>query len=224
MAVAGVDVWKSKWVGVVLEGGRYREALVDKDFSSLVVRLGEVHVIGVDMPIGLPGSGEARSADAEARKFVGPKRASSVFPVYPRAVYLAGDYASAAIQSVKLARKSISRQAFAIGPRLLEVDAATAGRADVYEVHPEVSFCAMARGHIGWSKTSWNGMHERARLLEREGVSLPAFVPGGGDAAPADLIDAAAAAWTAMRIANGQALSLPKPPQRLDRRQVAIWY
>jgi predicted RNase H-like nuclease len=40
-----------------------------------------------------------------------------------------------------------------------------------------------------------------------------------------DILDAAAVAWTATRIASGRAASLPSPPQPDDAgRPIAIWY
>jgi predicted RNase H-like nuclease len=39
-----------------------------------------------------------------------------------------------------------------------------------------------------------------------------------------DVLDAAAAAWSANRIAKGEAVSLPDPPESKDGLQVAIWY
>jgi predicted RNase H-like nuclease len=43
--------------------------------------------------------------------------------------------------------------------------------------------------------------------------------------APADdVLDAAAAAWTARRKAVGEARSLPDPPELIRGRPVAIWY
>jgi predicted RNase H-like nuclease len=40
-----------------------------------------------------------------------------------------------------------------------------------------------------------------------------------------DVLDAAAAAWSAQRIARGEAKSLPSPPEEDERgREIAIWY
>jgi predicted RNase H-like nuclease len=52
---------------------------------------------------------------------------------------------------------------------------------------------------------------------------LPADLAEAGNV-PAGILDAAAAAWTATRIARGQATSLPDPPQPGEAGQsVAIW-
>jgi predicted RNase H-like nuclease len=62
--------------------------------------------------------------------------------------------------------------------------------------------------------------HRRKQSL----LSSPTEIADIGDAGAADLLDAAAAAWSAARIANGHALSLPDPAQVANGRQIAIWY
>lgn len=224
MRVAGVDVWNGRWVGVVLDDGRYADALVHRELGAMLDALSGTEAVGVDMPIGLPLGREPRNADAAARKFLGGRRASSVFPVYPRAVYMTADYDAARVESMSLLGKSITRQAYGIGKRLLEAEVVTASRPGVFEVHPEVSFCAMAGASLARSKTSWNGMHERLELLRENGIVLPVPILAVGDAGVTDLLDAAVGAWSAARIADNQALSLPDPPQVIAGRQVAIWY
>ena len=65
----------------------------------------------------------------------------------------------------------------------------------------------------------------RRKLLEANGIVLPDDLSEGG-LAPADgVLDAAAAAWTANRLAEGRARTLPSPPeQHPGGRLVAIWY
>lgn len=223
MRVAGIDVWKGQWLAVVVHDSGYERAIVAPRIDALLGELSDVAAIGVDMPIGLTSGAERREADSEARKLVGP-RGSSVFPTYPREVYAASDYDVARERCLALTGGSISRQAYALGERLLELEAAVAVRDGVREVHPEVSFCAMAGRHLAWPKTSWNGVHERVRLLRDQQLVIPTEIAEIGNAGAADLLDAAAAAWSAARIANGHAISLPDPPQVADGRQIAIWY
>jgi predicted RNase H-like nuclease len=46
-----------------------------------------------------------------------------------------------------------------------------------------------------------------------------------GQAAPDDILDAAAVAWTAHRVATGTAHSHPDPPEKTERGElVAIWF
>jgi len=98
-------------------------------------------------------------------------------------------------------------------------------RADVWEVHPEVSFRAIAGHHLAWPKTSWNGFHERVELLQQAGIEIPPSISDLGNAGSDDVLDAAAAAWSAGRIAEGTATSLPsEATQFVNDRPIAIWY
>ena len=72
-------------------------------------------------------------------------------------------------------------------------------------------------------KKSAGGAFERIALLRRHGIELDrlgpaAFVPLD------DVLDAAAAAWSAHRVATGVAQSLPEPPETVDGRPIAIWF
>jgi predicted RNase H-like nuclease len=76
---------------------------------------------------------------------------------------------------------------------------------------------------LRYRKKSAGGALERMKLLCRYGID----VVGLQEAAVApldDVLDAAAAAWTANRIALGTALTLPDPPELVGGRPVAIWY
>ena len=212
--VAGVDACRGGWVSVVAEGGRFVDSLLTSTFAELLERLGEATALGVDIPIGLP-SDRPRAADLEARVFVGPRR-SSVFPTPPRIALAAATYAEA-----RLLVPSLSAQSFALGKKILEVESHLEER--VFEVHPEVSFAALAERHVRCAKWSWNGQLERRRLLAEAGLELPDHLVAGQ--APADdVLDAAAAAWSATRKARGEARTLPADPPTQDGRLVAIWY
>ena len=54
---------------------------------------------------------------------------------------------------------------------------------------------------------------------------IPDDLGHAGTAGADDILDAAVAAWSASRIAAGNAISLPDPPQfDTNNRKVAIWY
>jgi len=114
MRVAGADVWKGKWIVVVLRDGRFERAFVAPDIVAAVAEPDDCVAIGVDMPVGLP------PADVEARAFVGPRR-SSVFPT-PSAELLA---CASAAEANALAKErgwpGISAQAFALKKQILAV-------------------------------------------------------------------------------------------------------
>jgi predicted RNase H-like nuclease len=145
--------------------------------------------------------------------------------VYPRAVYEAETHAEASALAIRFGHGGVSRQAYALRARLLELDAAVrSSTMAVREVHPEVSFRAMASAPLQWGKRSWNGMNERLALLAAQRFELPHTIEEIDSAGTDDLLDAAAAAWSAARIACGEASSLPDPPQRIGDREVAIWH
>jgi len=214
--VAGLDACRSGWVAVVLDDGRFADALVGATFAATLELLDHATAIGVDIPIGLPADGApSRSADGACRRFVGRRR-GSVFPTPPRAALLAASYAEA-----RAILPSLSAQSYALRRKILEVDEALTDR--VFEVHPEASFTAMAGAPMAHPKRSWNGLMERRALLVANGIRVPDDLPGC-DAAADDVLDAAAVAWTAARKARGEARTLPEEPPWDGGRAVAIWY
>lgn len=222
MIVVGVDGYPKGWVGVILRDGEFRGAVVAPSLAAIAAAVPEAVAIGVDMPIGLPDD-RPRAADARARRFVGP-RGSSVFAVLPRDVLTAPDIGEARRRSIERLGISFSSQAWALRARILEADGF--GRDPrVREVHPEVSFRAMAGEHLRHPKSSWAGMVLRRGLLASHGIELPDELDEAGVAGVDDVLDAAAAAWSAHRIATGQASSLPQEPEvGSDGHRAAIWY
>jgi predicted RNase H-like nuclease len=213
---AGIDWYRSGWVATVL-GGKPRVE-TGPDLRVLIERLGEVDCIAVDMPIGLPANGP-READRLAREFVGPRR-NSVFPTPPAQVLSAGSYAEANSVAQGVLGHKISQQSYALRKNIVLVAEIADDR--VIEAHPEVSFCAMAGAHLQWAKTTWNGQMLRRRLLEREGIALPDDLGAAGAVPVADVLDSAAAAWSARRYARGEQGSLPGGARRGET--AVIWY
>jgi predicted RNase H-like nuclease len=221
--VAGIDGYRRGWVAIVLEGGRFQTALAMPRLATLVAMLGKASSIGVDIPIGLPERGP-RPADIEARRFVGPRR-SSVFPTLPRAVWEAPDLAAARQLYRELSGRSVSAQTFALRDKVLEADALARSDPRIREAHPEVSFRAIAGQPLTASKSSWTGISLRRGFLLGVGIELPDELGEAGAAGIDDILDAAAVAWTADRIATGEAESFPaRPVPGPDGIPAAIWY
>jgi predicted RNase H-like nuclease len=212
--VAGVDACRGGWVAIVLDDDRLADSLFTATFAQLLDSLEQALAVCVDIPIGILDEG-SRAADHAARAFVGPRR-GSVFPTPPRAALVAATYAEA-----RKVLPSLSAQSYALGKKILEVEGCLEER--VFEVHPEVSFAALAGGHLRHSKQSWNGQMQRRQLLNAAGIVLPDELTAG-QAAADDVLDAAVAAWSAARKANGAAATLPAEPPLQDGRPVAIWY
>ena len=108
-----------------------------------------------------------------------------------------------------------SVQAWSLREKIRQADELRAQRPRLlYEVHPELSFAELNGGPvIAASKKTWNGQMTRRAVLARAGIDLPDDLAGAGIVPADDVLDAAAVAWSAARIARGQAVSFPSPPQ-----------
>jgi len=223
--VVGVDGCPGGWVAILLSEGVVAGAAFAARFGELLAAIPAGALVAVDIPIGLPERGW-RKADAAARQFL-RGQASSVFSTPPRPVVEAATYQEANRRCRELTGQGLSRQAFALAGKILDVDRSRAQvGARLYEVHPEVSFRALATTPLQAGKRTWVGHLQRRVLLERAGIVVPADLGSAGHMAGVDdVLDAAVAAWSAQRIAAGIARSLPDPPERdTEGRAVAIWY
>lgn len=224
--VLGVDACKAGWVGILLSEEPPR-AIFATTVTALVADAetdGTLAAVGIDMPIGLPDAGR-RTADVLAKEAIGPLR-SSVFMTPVRAALRAEDHATASAVNSALAGEGVSQQAYALRHKLFEVEellAATTTR--VVEAHPEVSFARMNGGPLRARKSTWAGAELRRLLLADQGIPLFGDLGTAGRSAGVDdVLDAAAAAWTARRVASGCAVALPDPPEVFsDGRPAAIW-
>ena len=225
MRVAGVDAARPGWVAVSLEAsgpavtvraGPSLDTLLAPDIDPAGTT-----VVGIDMPLGLLETGW-READRAARRLLGPRR-SSVFAIPPRAVWAEASYPAANLRCRELTGQGLSAQAWGLRAKLLEANQyrQTCGH-PLYEVHPELAFGAMAGAPLSASKHTGSGRDERRRLLARAGIEIPAGVPA---VLIGDVLDAAAVAWSARRIAAGQAVIVPDLPQYDGQgREITIRY
>ncbi len=187
-------------------------------FALLLAAQRSAAVIAVDIPIGLSESAP-RPADQAARRFLGP-RGSSVFPAPCRPALGGASYAAASARSFAASGKRLSKQTFAIVPKIREVDralradAATAQR--VVEVHPEVSFAVLNHDRpMPQSKKRAEGRAARRALLPKASqTALDAARPRWlqGQVTTDDLLDALVALWTAGRVLEGRARGFPPTP------------
>lgn len=224
VAVVGVDACKKGWIAVEIPREGEPAAHYLKHIGDVTEAVPSAQVIGVDIPIGLPAKGRRR-ADIEARALLGA-RGSSVFWTPPRQVLVSETHALATRLAVEMTGAGISQQSYALAAKVLEVDGwLPSAPCPVVEVHPEASFAVMLRQPAKASKKSWAGVVERRDALAAEGIVLD-HVSGAATlhAAVDDMLDAAAAAWTALRVLSGLARCLPDPPE-IDSagRSVAIW-
>lgn len=228
----GVDGAKSGWIAVRLVHGAFEYEVLGSARAVLEAH-SDAAVIAVDIPMGLSDSGP-RTPDALARKFVGGRRASSVFSSPVRGVLNSKSREEASNRHREIDGRGFGAQAFGILPKIREWDtllrANERARRIVREIHPEVCFAAMdGNGGLAEPKKSPQGAARRAAILSRYFGEIPVNdllgrVPKSR-AARDDVLDAMAALWSAQRIARGAALSLPNPPE-IDAEGLcrAIWY
>jgi predicted RNase H-like nuclease len=240
--VAGVDGCRAGWVVVLtptacVDGAARAEVAVARDFRGVLDLTRGARIVGVDMPMGLldaaaPGG---RECDRRARRLLGWPRACSVFSPPVRDALSRPSYrrALSANRASSAARLGISIECFGLFPRLREVDEAlTADHAlaeRVTEIHPELSFRALAGGAMGLGepKRSPRGLSRRVALLRPVFPCLTrALKHRVAGVAADDLLDALAVAWSAARVARDSAVCLPSRPAPRDARglPMAIWY
>jgi predicted RNase H-like nuclease len=225
--VLGVDACKAGWAGIALSDGTVRAyfAAAISDLAEQASSSGPLDLIAVDMPIGLPDTGR-RQADVLVRKLVGPRWAS-VFMTPVRAALAEEDYAAATAVNARLAGKGISRQAHGLRTKILEVDqwVRLAQQQRVVEVHPEASFTCLAGEPLTVAKSTWAGMVKRRQLLAGAGIVLADDLGLAGEKAGVDdILDAAVAAWTALRVTRGQGRSVPETLELFsDGLPCAVW-
>lgn len=224
LRVLGVDACKGGWVGIELHDGAFARAHFAPDLDELLAGRSDLDAVGLDMPLGLADRGW-RQADVAAANVLGTLR-SAVFRVPPRSVWEEQEYDAAVRRCQELNGQGFSRQAWGLREKLLKANACwAAGQHPLYEVHPEVSFWAMSGGRRLHSKKTWAGHVERRRLLADAQILPPEDLGDAGRAAPDDVLDAAAAAWSADRIARDKARSFPDPAEEHESGPVvAIWY
>ena len=222
--VGGVDQCEDGWVFIRLADGEFESARFYQDFARGVDDSPEAETIGVDIPIGYPRPpATQRLAVGKARTMVGP-RWRSVFPT-PHPDLLEQPWEVARQMSRDRFGRGLSKQSYGLRTKIIQVADVVAGDNRVYEVHPEVCFVALAGQHLEYSKKKWNGHNVRRRLLAAHCIKIPDVLDDANTVGADDILDAAAAAWSARRIADGQALSLPAAPEYDGAgRRVAIWY
>jgi predicted RNase H-like nuclease len=248
--VAGLDGCPGGWVAVLI-GGDVSAAVAERidTLAALFGREAAPDIAAIDMPIGLPDRSGPRGRAPErlVRPLLGGRQ-SSVFSIPSRsAVYAGVDAAIPELDRYRhccgIARatsdggKAVGKQGYHIFPKVVEIDTFLRSRrhlvARIHECHPEVSFWAMnGRTALREPKKVKHRPHPAGLELRRALLSDQGFADGVMSHATAkalrvghdDLIDACAAAWTASRLANHQAISFPDPPERDGcGLPIAIW-
>jgi predicted RNase H-like nuclease len=108
---AGADGCRAGWFVIALTKDGQWQTEVFPNISALWERYREASLILLDVPIGLKGGGaEERRCDREARRILGPPRASSVFRSPCRRAIHAATHEEAKAINKRLTGKSLSVQ------------------------------------------------------------------------------------------------------------------
>ncbi len=218
----GADWSSGSWFAVAFGLDGFEEARVYDEAGGLWLDHEErAERILLDVPIGLHEEGQAaRECDELAREVLGP-RASAVFTPPVREATRKRRHAVANRVNERRAGVGLSKQAFAVGEAIAQVDELLAelpeARSVVAEAHPEVCFRTFAGEHLQHSKTLAAGYAERMRALADHDRDAPLAVQraaedsAGHDVAVDDVLDAAVLAYTA-RPGPGALWSLPPDP------------
>lgn len=227
MYVAGFDGCRIGWVSFRVDLASRATMVEIIDLPALLRnRPEDLCAMAIDIPIGL--FDRARECDRAARVLLGQPRGCSVFSPPCRAALQAKTYEQACAMNEERTGRRISVQAWGIAPKIGSVDEAISPATQkwVFEVHPEVSFAAMNdRTPLVHGKKTAAGREERLALLRRHFPEIDAhLVRRETGVAADDLLDAAAAAWTALRWHSGTVEQVCTP--EVDERGLAttIWF
>lgn len=233
MLVAGIDGTRRGWVVVTYADG-VTAAFGAATINEALQRLEAASYVAVDMLIGfldaaVPGG---RECERLGRRMLG-RRASSIFSSPCRAALACPDHPSASRTNRESSPHGLglSRQAHAIFPKMREIDAIVTPdlQERLFEIHPELCFVEMAlieNVEAPAGKKTSAGVEQRMALLEAVGFAASSLCDHrrSWGASRDDVLDAAAAAWTALRRAQGLARFLPHtPPTDARGLRMEMW-
>jgi predicted RNase H-like nuclease len=169
--LAGVDACRGGWIAAFVQpAGDEASVRVAPCFADVLATPEAPAVVAVDMPIGLPERARhgGRAAESAVRPLLGARR-SSLFPIPSRqavfsepgpfadsrARYAAHQRACAIAQATSDPARRITIFAFAIFPKIREVDAVLQSDRSltrrVFETHPELAFCRLNEGRVSFA-------------------------------------------------------------------------
>lgn len=220
----GVDGTRAGWLAASLRSSPSLNASTWEttvqlfgDFGAVATHAAEQgsRALAIDIPIGLPDRVEPRACDIAARKLL-PRRASCVFNPPSRDLLAAGgDYATvqrlvAERREIDPGARGLTRQSFALIPKIAEVDAWIREHPTsddwLFECHPELTLARLRGGDPAPPKHSPAGAVERLRLLRALFPDLEDKVGilTSPTANLTDSLDAYAALSTALRCLRGE--------------------
>jgi predicted RNase H-like nuclease len=221
MLYVGADGCHAGWFWVALDEQDNYQIGIDARIVDVVTRFKSARLVLIDIPIGLRDScKKERLCDLEARRVLGPSRASSVFPVPCRAAVGSNCYTEAVNINRELCGRGVSKQTWNIVPKIKEVDKLMRQiePRNVKEIHPEVCFWALnASAAMKHNKKTDSGFDERIETLNCFLAVGRSIVNDGltefarKDVVRDDIVDALAAAVTAR--CESHLRTLPRRPE-----------
>jgi predicted RNase H-like nuclease len=209
MKVIGVDGCHAGWFAILLDARMRCVSYCYQSLTELWSQHSSVDLLLIDIPIGLPDRvTRRRLCDVEARSLLGKQSQSSVFPPPSRAVFQAADYRKACWLNKREIGKMITRQTWAITPKIREVDQCLRRhprlRQRIRETHPELAFWALNGGEPLTTRKRFSaGCNERLAILRKHWAGVDSAFEMSRDqferkdAALDDILDAMVAAITA---------------------------
>ncbi len=222
--VVGIDGCHRGWFTVTLREPTGWQVAVFSQIAEIWRHLSAAGLILIDLPIGLPSSGPpTRRCDRAARRLLGFPRSTSVFPTPCRPVLTCPHRPSASELNLALCGRRLSGQTWGLLPKIQEVDGFlrtnSLARRKIRETHPEVLFWALNHGRAMVHKKSRpEGFQERLAVLKKyfppsETVAHHALSNfPRSRVAPHDVLDALAAAVTAL-LGHDRLAVLPPEPE-----------
>lgn len=232
--VAGVDgTGPEGWLVVELEDEHLVAIRQLATLEEVLEAVAEAEAIAVDLAVGHDDPDGSRRhgkrlCDLEARDRFGENRPD--LPLVPPPSLLAlDDLEQARARAEEKGWVAPSSGLWRLKDRLRALDA-HAEDPRLSEARTELSFEAMQRGQdregqLPTPPHAWKGLVARLKLLAEEGLRPARSLGGVGHLSPKDAVGATAAAWTAQRLASGEAVSLLEDPPEDPRtgRPVTIW-
>ena len=224
MAVLGVDGCPQGWFAVRLEENALRMPIDENDWRvkaypnivELWAEEGDCTLILIDIPIGLPNANRpTRNCDREARTQLCFPRRTSVFSPPGRDALNAETRENASDANWIEIGVGLSPYSWGIVPKIREVDDFLTLNEDarhiIRECHPELCFWGFSGGPVNPGKKTTEGRQRRMEILghfvhpdlaeDIYNYAENKFLRR--DVARDDIIDAMAAAFTALRGPNG---------------------
>ncbi len=221
----GIDGCRAGWFFVSIGPGNASEFGVFENIEKLYGAYSDAKWILIDIPIGLPYEDiPSRACDSQARKRLSPKRHHSIFSPPCREALPTSTYKEACSINQKITGRKISRQAYYIRSKILQVDLLlqkdTGAHHIIRESHPEICFWALAGGKPrDHQKKTKEGLADRLDILKQHFPSSSAIYKAAldryrrKDVANDDILDALALVVSASKLTDGE-LRLPEVAEK----------